>query len=96
MKPRSTFTKHAERRAQQRRIDPFYDELLDRFGEEEFDGHGYVRRYFSKRSLRAMERSLGREPVRRLADKLNVYRVEVSSTGLVVTTGYLTKHMRRS
>jgi hypothetical protein len=95
MKARSAFTKHAACRAQQRRIDPLYDELLERFVEEEYDGHGFVRRYFSKRSIRAMERSFGREPVRRLAHKLNVYRVELSSNGRVVTTGYLTKHMRR-
>lgn len=89
------FSKHAARRAQQRRIDPFVHELLERFGEEEYDGHGYVRRYFSKKSIRAMERAFGREPVRRFADKLHAYRVESSRSGYVVTTGYLTKHIRR-
>lgn len=95
MRAQPAFTKHATCRAQQRCIDPFIDELLDRFGEEDYDGHGYVRRYFSKASIRAMKRALGRETVKRLADKLNVYRLETSKGGDVVTIGRRTKRMRR-
>ena len=56
-------TKHASIRAQQRGIPPLVDRWLDEFGEEEHDGHGYVRLYFSHRSVREMERALGHQPV---------------------------------
>jgi hypothetical protein len=91
----STYTKHAACRAQQRCIDPLLDEWLDRFGEEEYDGRGYIRKYFSKKSIRSMERAFGRESVRRYADKLHVYKVESSRSGDVITTGYRTKHIKR-
>ena len=89
------YTRHAICRAQQRCIPPLIDEWLDRFGEEEYDGHGAIKRYFSKKSKRAMERALGREPVRRMADKLTAYRVESSKDGRVITAGYRTKRLRR-
>ena len=95
MNSSSNFTKHASQRAQQRCIPPLIDEWLDRFGEENYDGRGAIIRYFSKRSIRAMEQSFGREPVRRMRDKLTVYRVEGSQNGDVITTGYRTKHVRR-
>ena len=91
----SPFTLHARQRVQQRCIPPLIDEWLDRFGEERHDGHGGVVIYFSKRSKREMERQLGREPVRRLADKLTAYRVEDAKTGCTVTCGYRTKRVRR-
>ncbi len=89
------YSTHACQRAQQRCIPPLIDEWLDRFGEEVYDGHGIVKRFFSKQSKRAMERALGREPVRRMADKLRAYRVESSRDGCVITTGYLTKRMKK-
>jgi hypothetical protein len=91
----SESTKHAQRRAQQRCIPPLINEWLDRFGEQAHDGRGAVIVYFSKRSRRRMERQLGREPVRRLADKLNAYRVEDATTGSIVTCGYRTKRVPR-
>ena len=91
----SSFTKHASQRAQQRCIPPLIDEWLDRFGEENYDGRGAIIRYFSKRSIRAMEHSFGHEPVSRMQDKLTIYRVEDSQSGSVITTGYRTKHVRR-
>jgi hypothetical protein len=45
-------TKDADVRAQQRAIPPFVDWLLDEFGEEEHDGRGCVRVYFTRRSVR--------------------------------------------
>lgn len=88
-------TSHAQRRAQQRCIPPLISEWLDRFGEECYDSRGAVITYFSKRSKREMERQLGREPVRRLADKLTAYRVEDAHTGRIVTCGYRTTRVRR-
>ncbi|MFB1487724.1 MULTISPECIES: hypothetical protein [unclassified Thiocapsa] len=88
-------TQHAECRAQQRCIPPLMHEWLERFGEEIYDGHGVVIRYFDKRSRRRMERDLGREPVKRFADKLRAYRVEDSRTGVTLTTGYRTRRLPR-
>ena len=88
-------TKHAKVRAQQRGIPPLIGQWLDNFGEEEYDGRGGVVRYFSHRSVRAMEREVGREPVRRFADYLDAYKVLSSRDGCVITIGFRTKHIRR-
>lgn len=47
---------HAAARAQQRCIPPLVDQWLDQFGEEKHDGQGGVLLYFSRASIRAMER----------------------------------------
>jgi hypothetical protein len=79
------YTRHASHRAQQRCIPPIYHELLDRFGEETYDGHGGVVVSFTKRSIRRMERSFGREPVRRImANKFGTYRVESVRDGQII------------
>lgn len=51
------YSAHARQRAKERCIPPLIDEWLDRFGEEVHDGNGAVKLYFSKRSIRAMERA---------------------------------------
>ena len=63
-------THHAQARAQQRGIPPLVDELLERYGHEQHDGHGAVVLYLDKRSIRAMQRDLGARPVARLAEWL--------------------------
>ena len=68
---------------------------LNLFGEEGFDGRGGIRRYFSKRSRRAMERAFGSGPVRRMADYLDTYLVESVDDGTIVTVGHRT-HRGRS
>lgn len=45
---------HAKVRAQQRGIPPLIDRWLDEFGEEDYDGRGGVRIFFSRRSVKAM------------------------------------------
>lgn len=55
-------TTHASRRAQQRCIPPLVDQLLDQFGDEQYDGHGGVIRFFSRASIRTMQRQFGRAP----------------------------------
>ncbi len=52
-------TIHAAVRAQQRCIPPMVDQLLDLYGQEEYDGHGAVILYLNKVSIRHMERDLG-------------------------------------
>lgn len=90
-----SYTKHAKTRAQQRCIPPLIDEWLDRFGEEEYDGHGGIRKYFSRRSIRSMQREFGREPVRRMSDYFDAYKVESSRDGSTWTTGHKHKRMKR-
>jgi hypothetical protein len=41
-------TRHAEVRAQQRGIPPMVDQLLDLYGQEEYDGHGAITLYLNK------------------------------------------------
>lgn len=88
-------TKHAKARAQQRAIPLIVHRLLDEFGEEEHDGHGAIRVYFSHRSVRKMEQAFGRQPVRLLKRYLHAYKVESSDNGATITNGWQMKHLRR-
>lgn len=88
-------TKHATSRAQQRGIPPLVDRLLDEFGEEDHDGHGCVRLYFSHRSVREMERALGRQPVCLFKRYLNAYKIERSADGTTITKGWRTRRIQR-
>lgn len=88
-------TLHATTRAQQRGIPPLVDQWLDQFGEKEYDGHGGVIRFFSRASIRAMERRFGSAPVRKLAEYFHAYKVESSHDGHVITIGHRTKRIKR-
>lgn len=87
-------TQHAELRAQQRGIPPLMDELLDRYGHEQHDGHGAVILFLDKQSIRSMERDLGRRPVARLAEWLDVYKVRAGD-GQTITIGHRTRRIWR-
>lgn len=80
-------TQHAIQRAQQRGIPPLIQHWLLDYGEETFDGHGAIIRYFTAQSIRNMERDFGREPLRRLSEYLRCYLVESSNDGAVITVG---------
>lgn len=80
-------TKHAVIRAQQRGVPPLIETWLAAYGEERHDGHGGICRYFTKKSIRQMERDFGREPLRRMSEYLNCYLVEACDTGHVITVG---------
>jgi lantibiotic modifying enzyme len=82
-------------RAQQRCIPPLIDLWLDQFGEEQYDGHGGVVLFFSHTSIRAMERTFGRAPVRKLAEYLHTYKVASSIDGSTITVGHRTRRVRR-
>lgn len=88
-------TRHALARKQQRAIPPLIESWLDAFGEEEYDGHGGVRVFFSRRSIRRLERAVGRQPVRRLSHLLDTYRVESSTDGATFTYARRTRRMWR-
>lgn len=88
-------TKHSAARLQQRGIPPLIDQWLDEYGEELFDGHGGVVIRFTAKSRRTMERAFGKEPVRRLAEYLDVYKVESSHDGHTITIGHRFKRIKR-
>lgn len=89
------FSKHAAIRAQQRGIPPLIDQLLDLYGEEQYDGHGGVLIYLDRSSFRRMERDMGREPVRRLSTWYRAYKVKSSHDGRTITTGLRYKRIWR-
>lgn len=90
------WTAHAEIRARQRGIPRLIEEWLDGYGEETYDGMGARVIFFSKKSIRKMEREFGRAPVRKLSEWLNVYKVEDSATGQIITIGHRYHRIRRN
>ena len=88
--------KHAQIRAQQRGIPPFVDRWLDEFGEVEHDGHGFMRLYFSHRSMREMERSLGSLPVALFKRYIRAYKIESRADGVTITKSWRTCRIRRN
>lgn len=88
-------TRHAEIRAQQRGITPLVDRLLEEFGEEEHDGHGCTRLFFSRRSIRKMEQALGHQAVTLFKRYFGAYKVESGTTGETITRAWQTQHLRR-
>jgi hypothetical protein len=88
-------TQHAAVRSQQRGIPPLIDQWLDQYGEEVYDGHGGIRLYFSRASIRTMEREFGREPLARLSEYLNSYKIASSHDGQTITVGHRIKRIRR-
>lgn len=80
-------TQHAIQRSQQRGIPPLIQHWLLDYGEETFNGHGLIIRYFTSQSIRRMERDFGREPLRRLSEYLRCYLVESAHDGAVITVG---------
>jgi hypothetical protein len=85
MEPNTTL--HALHRAQQRGVPPLVMHWLLDYGEETFDGHGGVVRYFSPRSIRQLERDIGQAPLKRLSEFLRCYLVQASNGGQVITVG---------
>lgn len=86
-------TKHFSVRSQQRGVPPLVKDWLLSYGEESYDGHGAIVRYFNDRSIRQMERDMGREPIRRMSEYLRCYLVE-STDGAIITVGKRHRHSR--
>ena len=95
MQALSGLSTHALARLQQRAIPPLIDQWLDEFGEEEYDGNGGVRIYFSRQSIRRLERAFGRLPIRKMKHLLNAYRIESSRNGSTITYARKSRRMRR-
>ena len=84
---KQTYTSHASLRSQQRGIPPLVSEWLMDYGDEVYDGHGGVVRYFTPKSVRKIEKIVGREPVRRMSEFMRCYLVQSSYNGCVLTIG---------
>lgn len=87
-------TIHAMTRSQQRAVPPLIQEWLYLYGAEVHDNRGCIVRYFDKPAKRRLERAVGREPVKRMKDKLCCYLVE--GDGHVITTGHRHRRIKRT
>jgi hypothetical protein len=90
-----TMSHHAKMRAQQRSVPRLIVEWLMDFGEEQFDGHGGIVRYFSNRSVRELERHYGRRPVKLMKRWLRAYGVWSAKDSELITAGWRRKHINR-
>ena len=91
------YTNHAATRSQQRGIPPLINNWLLDYGHEIYDGRGGVIRCFTHTSIRAMERDIGRAPLKRMSEFLRCYLVQSSRDGVVITVGkrHQKKHIWR-
>lgn len=94
-RPVMPWSLHAHARAQQRAIPPLIEQWLDAYGDEDYDGHGARRVFFSRKSIRSMERDFGHAPVRKMSQWLDVYKVEDSRSGRLITIGHRYQHLKR-
>lgn len=81
---------HGNSRMKQRGIPPLIVQWLDDFGEEVYDKHGAVVKFFNKKSIRNLERYFGSSALRRLNEWMKAYAV-FSSDGYLITVGFRTK-----
>ena len=81
------YTAHAAVRTQHRGIPPLISNWLLDYGEEVFDGHGGVVRFFSPQCIRRMEREIGKAPLKRMSEFLRCYLVQGSNDGAIITVG---------
>jgi hypothetical protein len=81
-------------RSVQRNVPPIVIEWLRIYGVEEFDGHGGVIRYFSRRSRRRLEREVGQRFVCEVGRYLDRYLVESAADGTIITMGIRLKPVR--
>lgn len=87
-------TQHAVIRAQQRGIPPFIEELLDRHGREQHDGHGGIIKYLDKKSRRDIQRDMGHRLIARCSEWLNAYKY-CTTDGLTITVGHRYDRIRK-
>lgn len=81
------YTNHSLIRRQQRGIPPLIEQWLLAYGDEQYDGHGAIVRYFSDDAVRRLRRDIGATPVKRLHEFFRCYMVQSSRDGVVITVG---------
>lgn len=84
---------HALKQMQRRAIPPLIVQWLEEFGDEVHDHHGGIVLHFSKAARRRLERSVGRQIVRRLDEWLDVYLV-TTTEGDHITAGIRYRRIR--
>jgi hypothetical protein len=88
-------TKHAIVQGQRRCFQPIADEALDRYGQEQHDGHGAIVVFMSKTSKRAMERDWGYLAVNKLWEIVkDAYKV-ITTDGVIITVGHRYQKIHR-
>lgn len=87
-------TAHAHTRAQQRGLPPLVMHWLDDFGREVPAPGGTTIRHFDKHARRRLERTVGREPVRRMHEYLDAYAV-YGPDGRIITIGHRYRRIHR-
>jgi len=81
-------TNHSQVRCQQRAIPLAIVQYLQDFGQETYDGHGAVKRYFDHNSIKKMRKLLGSNFVGLISKFLNAYLVESVDNGKIITVGW--------
>ena len=92
----NNYTNHAISRSQQRCFPPIVDELLNRFGEEIYDGHGHIKTVLTKKCFRKISKVWGRKMAASLSKYSGVYKLESLDTGSVITIGRITKRVKNN
>ncbi len=70
------------------------DELLDRYGREQFNGDGFVTVFMDKASRKSMQRDLGRQILGKLSAWLDTYKVRTTD-GKTITIGHRYHRIQR-
>jgi len=86
------YTKHAQKRLQQRGIPPFIIDLLLDFGECQHQKGGDIL-YFNTKSKKQLHTYLGQNGKKLLSEYSDIYAVV--SDGTVITCGHRDKHIKR-
>ena len=89
-----SYSIHASIRAQQRCIPPIVFNWLYEYGEEAYDGHRGIKLYFSHRSIKLMEKDMGRRFIRQNKKYLKAYMVESIDDGRIITCGWKNKRIK--
>jgi hypothetical protein len=86
-------TNHATKRLGQRCVPPIIEQWLDEFGDNQHDGNGAIKRYFSNSSIRRMQKVFGSQFVKYNRKWLNAYKVDSTADGSTITIGWITKRI---
>jgi len=87
------YSRHAEKRQQQRNIPPLIVNWLLDYGSRE-SSHGEEIVYFTKRDRRLLEKDFGRVVTKRLSDFLDAYLVTDGKT--IITVGHRYNRVKRN
>lgn len=81
------YTKHAEKRVNQRGISYEICDLLLSYGDEKFDGRGGVIQYFSEKSISLLISDRGVQFCKKNIKKFKAYLVKSAHDGSIITVG---------